>query len=1081
MNIENLINAYYQHNFGYLSTHLRHAKKRIPFEEWMLSEAHSLKDFNWQTKVLSLLCTKAQENNMVYVEEDLKIASLIAAFCPLPNGHLEKIADFIGKQLFPVNELNFFEIISTIEHNNLPFTSLVLIKRIDPHYILLIASLKNNMAVAKELSKRDLKTFKSSVANTLPGTLTPVHYAVSRSHIELLKLIAVTAHDELKLALEIKDDKGMTPINYAIGMANMEMLKLMVKINPEAFRSLKTLIIKGQNPIHDAVNKKNQKLCLFLAKHAENAFIDALKIKDSQGLTPIHSAFLKNHMYLARFLMGFAPQEFHSAINSLVDHAVMDDNLEILEFLAKEGGEEFKRTLIVTDDEGETPIHIAAATSNLKILMLMANAAPNEFRKAMGIRNKRNFTPIWLAINHFEMIRLIFDRAPDELITAIKKDLRLLLISDENDRTLLHHAALSNSPDSLAIAKMVESIDSEIFRNVMTMQDKHGKTPLFLAASNSNSALVEWIAWASPNEYTRALEIADKNGETPLHKAVKKENTDIVLLFSKESVFQRLLLFKDASGKTPFHRMVKSLAMTKILSQEKEIFKIALLKTDHQKQTPLHLANEEVIEFIFNEANCEFHKSLKIKDKLNNTPLNRNLNRGGTKIAELLGGKIKFNKRFIFQAFQKNHYKVIIFLAKNNPDAFRNILSNISFHEIKDAHMLKTLYEVAPDKFQKEHIEFLIKDSILKNNINLLECFLKIEPEIFKSTVIKNRFNKLNHETAAFLIKHIPDEIKNAELFKEQSYKYNGLNKVYKNDPSIRVFKEVHKRKALSHAFNLKGFTNVVEIKSNECLLTKDLEGYISEPWFRMMRKDFDRFALSYPGLLNSEQLIQLFESSEISTSDQLVRIQKGLPCIINTGFINHTVTLLIFGNRLVICNRGDVTRRHLEIYHFNPLKLDISNLHEIKLNKSKEEYIELFFKKLPVKLEFRQTALDRELESAHFLPAQIVGNCSFVSPITAVYAFLLLITGKEKAFSHYRTWLGFQQLCILERALEPSPRYAPDRLLISAALRKAHLLPLDENSRQRLRVLTENYVDTLSEIEKKPLEIDLLYWKTIY
>ncbi|HEV8052640.1 MAG TPA: hypothetical protein VGP47_09095, partial [Parachlamydiaceae bacterium] len=187
-------------------------------------------------------------------------------------------------------------------------------------------------------------------------------------------------------------------------------------------------------------------------------------------------------------------------------------------------------------------------------------------------------------------------------------------------------------------------------------------------------------------------------------------------------------------------------------------------------------------------------------------------------------------------------------------------------------------------------------------------------------------------------------------------------------------------------------------------------------------------------------------------------------------------------------------------------------------------DYKKLFFGKLPKKLAFYKKQIDIQIEENNLLPAQTVGNCSFVSPITSVFAYRLLgevhgidqkgrllkkdlevplinptlsesdelppetsgnlVISIEKAQTWYQTWVTFEEMTILERLIQPLQNktnvFEPDHAIILKAFRKAHLLPLDNLGIQKLDALTQIYSNFLDEKERTQFKSDIVYCKTL-
>ena len=76
-----------------------------------------------------------------------------------------------------------------------------------------------------------------------------------------------------------------------------------------------------------------------------------------------------------------------------VFHIFLYDD-ESLEMMAKDSPDEFKKNVLTQDEDGNTPIHIAADTNNTSALSIFAEHAPDEFKQAVSIQNDEGRTPV---------------------------------------------------------------------------------------------------------------------------------------------------------------------------------------------------------------------------------------------------------------------------------------------------------------------------------------------------------------------------------------------------------------------------------------------------------------------------------------------------------------------------------------------------------------------------------------------------------------------------------------------------------------------------------------------------------------
>lgn len=321
---------------------------------------------------------------------------------------------------------------------------------------------------------------------------------------------------------------------------------------------------------------------------------------------------------------------------------------------------------------------------------------------------------------------------------------------------------------------------------------------------------------------------------------------------------------------------------------------------------------------------------------------------------------------------------------------------------------------------------------------------------------------------------------------------------------------EIKHRKIVSHAWHLEHMSPVKSSHPDISPSIVKLEGASHGMMWRKMEKSLPEFKTAYPGLLEEHSALDELlhfsaNQNQYSSAEILERIQTGLPTFINTGYARHAVTLLIWKDHFVVCNRGAVSASPADFNHINPQGLTVEIIDKIRdINRSQDAYVDLFFEELPEKLDLtvNRKLLDDKLESeASPLPEQTLGNCSWISPITGVYAYLALsgILGEEngkildrpqanfedtlKDKVHlYRTWLGFEQVSSLEKLISRIEKSSivPDHALIQSALRKAYFLNLDQDKvlQQKLFNLTDRYMSALNEEKKSEFKTNLEMWK---
>ena len=480
-----------------------------------------------------------------------------------------------------------------------------------------------------------------------------------------------------------------------------------------------------------------------------------------------------------------------------------------------------------------------------------------------------------------------------------------------------------------------------------------------------------------------------------------------------------------------------------------------MTKQNAQGNTPVHLAVDhgslEILELLFKLAPEECASSLQIQNDTGDTPIH---------LAVLIP-------------------KIVYFLFHAAPDAFKKFFT-------------------IPDKEGYAPIHY----AATTNSLELVKFFIEVDSKAASS------LTKDWHSVYSF-------------VKMDRNKGFQEITKLFKDNIPIKQLHQARTGyKALGLAWHLPGNVSLINKKTGKTA-SFEIAGHEPPELFRWMWKDLDSFNESYPDLLSEEKkslLKQLFDlgsnPTTYSSKELLQRIQAGLPVVIITGFQQHAVIVLIWGNQFVVCDRSGRQEMPIKVFHFDPMKLeadDIYNLSHVKYTTEKE-YNKLLFLILANKLGFFKTKLDIDLEKAHNLPFQVKENCTFVSAVTSIDAFFLLgstrgvdeegtlgedlipaATRAEKkerrrrfdeALFHYQTWLIHHQLSILEKNIQPLQQpdypYEPDHRIIVEALRKAHLLPLDQLSKRRLEQLSEIYLGSLSEKERAGLKCDMHFWQML-
>lgn len=359
-------------------------------------------------------------------------------------------------------------------------------------------------------------------------------------------------------------------------------------------------------------------------------------------------------------------------VHDEVFHIFLYDD-ESLEMMAKDSPDEFKKNVLTQDEDGNTPIHIAADTNNTSALSIFAEHAPDEFKQAVSIQNDEGLTPVHRAVVKSPVfLWIIGSYDPESFRESI-------ILKDKNGKTPLHEAVLDKNPNSL---KVIAKYAPDEFKQAVLMQDEQGYTPVHLA--DKNKEILEIIAKHAPKEFKQTVSTKDNYGWTPvdyvtrvadfdtpnaddykvykenieaaafmaenapeqfgeaistvhkhwhsvkettLHSIARKFNSeDLLVLAAKTTpeIFKQLITQKNNDGDTLVHIAAKSPESLKIISESapKE-FKKALLMKDNDGYTPVHsmFRLPESLSLTAELAPDEFKKALFKRNKNGQPPV----------------------------------------------------------------------------------------------------------------------------------------------------------------------------------------------------------------------------------------------------------------------------------------------------------------------------------------------------------------------------------------------------------------------------------------------------------------------------
>ena len=221
-------------------------------------------------------------------------------------------------------------------------------------------------------------------------------------------------------------------------------------------------------------------------------------------------------------------------------YAVISDNMDAVQFLLQKS-----HGTLDEDDEGWTPLHVAAQHAKVKVMGVILDADPallehrtHDGRTPLHFAFAEKDSALWL-LEREANINAKTDKGLTTLMMAARvriDDVVTLLVSrgadlrlvDNSKRTAAHYAAGGSSFDT--VQKLLGQNDT-----IINHQDDRGQSLLHIAVKSSLED-VELLLKPKPGEQQSHIDtkLQDENGNTPLLLAVVEGN---------ELIVQRLLEF----------------------------------------------------------------------------------------------------------------------------------------------------------------------------------------------------------------------------------------------------------------------------------------------------------------------------------------------------------------------------------------------------------------------------------------------------------------------------------------------------------------------------------------------------------
>ena len=232
--------------------------------------------------------------------------------------------------------------------------------------------------------------------------------------------------------------------------------------------------------------------------------------------------------------------------------------------------------------------------------------------------------------------------------------------------------------------------------------------------------------------------------------------------------------------------------------------------------------------------------------------------------------------------------------------------------------------------------------------------------------------------------------------------------------PPQGPFKELYYRLVLATIFGMEGQSHYLSDDIN--LNAINLEGCFPQCFEKLLNEVIREEISSSPtNALDLSTLADLFTFAinvqQCPSAEILSRLLSGKPTMLPIGFKEHTIMLLIHPEytenrvshfRLAIANRGALSQKPVEFWTIRSENLTEAVIQKLlNLDSIKEDlYQETLKVDIWNELQCDQTKDDILLEEQCTLKEQYEPNCSWISTITVIWAFLAL---KNEGQSHLK------------------------------------------------------------------------------
>ncbi|KAG6453876.1 LOW QUALITY PROTEIN: transient receptor potential channel pyrexia [Manduca sexta] len=395
----------------------------------------------------------------------------------------------------------------------------------------------------KDNIDHECRDIKGSLSEMFQPGWTPLHVASSCIRRHCTRLLLAAGADP-----NICDAEGRTALDVAgsafyynkeISPKHLpEVIKMLIKAGGKYNTMNKRAPAFMDTPLHTAVELENLEAIRELLD--AGASINRL---NRAGLTPLHVCVkkqLEEHLQLlANYdyinmdpmaaVVDVKDKEGHTVLQAAVEAAWVPGVC-----IALEAGAD----VTLKANDGETPIHSAAALGNIDVLNEILSVAKK--KDALDYQNEEGETALYKAIIHgrLECVKRILDEGASMKITL------------PGDVNVLHVAADYGELEILKVLLEYDDAMTDAMINALSADDRRGFGPIHFAVSNNHAECVKLLLSKKADVRLRTTCNPHK-ASTPLHIAAVKNHVNIAKILVQ---FDKTIIHEvNSLGWFPIH------------------------------------------------------------------------------------------------------------------------------------------------------------------------------------------------------------------------------------------------------------------------------------------------------------------------------------------------------------------------------------------------------------------------------------------------------------------------------------------------------------------------------------------------